>query len=250
MEQAHYGRHHAAKIVALDDCFVVRYDADAGGQRELAPHVDGGDISFMVALSRSSGYTGGGTEFRLEKCELCACCSPGGSDVKDVRAVVGAANPDDLDPDANGSEFADAKGSEFSDPCSATCDDADSAGALAVHLRLGECVSFDARITHRGLPITSGVRYLLVAFGHTEERREARVPGNLRWPSLTAITTEQVHPPVSLFNGFIRSEDAVSHHFHELTGQNRTAQFKLCRRTCDQAKRTSPNPTNTSGIWT
>ena len=54
-------------IHALDDLFVVRYDAEAAargsGQRALTEHVDGGDVSFMLALSDAADYAGGGTEF-------------------------------------------------------------------------------------------------------------------------------------------------------------------------------------------
>lgn len=58
--QAHGGQ----SIVALDDCFVIKYNASGpGGQRALEKHVDGGDLSFMVALSDRARYTGGGTAF-------------------------------------------------------------------------------------------------------------------------------------------------------------------------------------------
>ena len=46
----------------FDDLFIVRYDA-ARGQKELQMHQDGGDISFMLALSERSAYKGGGTRF-------------------------------------------------------------------------------------------------------------------------------------------------------------------------------------------
>eukprot|EP01047_Picozoa_sp_COSAG01_P083352 COSAG01_NODE_17403_length_1154_cov_1.830332_2_plen_103_part_00 len=62
--EEHYHRAHRARIYALDDLFVVKYDASgssqlgtaggaavraAAGQRGLSEHVDAGDISFMVA---------------------------------------------------------------------------------------------------------------------------------------------------------------------------------------------------------
>ena len=51
-------------IHGCDDLFVVKYNAAICGQRELALHVDGGDCSFMVALSaRGVDYGGGGTHF-------------------------------------------------------------------------------------------------------------------------------------------------------------------------------------------
>ena len=52
---------HGRTIAAFDDLFVVRYDS--AEQRELPKHVDGGDVSFMVALSDASEYDGGGTRF-------------------------------------------------------------------------------------------------------------------------------------------------------------------------------------------
>jgi len=42
-------RSHGVRITAFDDMFVVKYNA--AGQRELVRHVDGGDVSFMVALN-------------------------------------------------------------------------------------------------------------------------------------------------------------------------------------------------------
>jgi hypothetical protein len=58
-------RAHGARITALDDCFVVKYSA--ARQRALARHVDAGDVSFMVALSRRGvDYDGGGTHFEVQ----------------------------------------------------------------------------------------------------------------------------------------------------------------------------------------
>ena len=50
-------------IDSFDDLFVVKYDNVR--QRELVEHFDGGDITFMIALSRRSDYDGGGTFFKL-----------------------------------------------------------------------------------------------------------------------------------------------------------------------------------------
>mmetsp|Transcript_19155 Transcript_19155/g.27573 ORF Transcript_19155/g.27573 Transcript_19155/m.27573 type:complete len:220 (+) Transcript_19155:189-848(+) len=55
---------HGQTISAFDDVFVVKYNTSPGkGQVELIRHYDSGDVSFMVALSPRSAYTGGGTEF-------------------------------------------------------------------------------------------------------------------------------------------------------------------------------------------
>eukprot|EP00040_Diaphanoeca_grandis_P001726 m.276485 g.276485 ORF g.276485 m.276485 type:complete len:317 (+) comp124134_c0_seq1:279-1229(+) len=53
--------HADARPTGFDDMFVVKYAADE--QRELVRHVDGGDISFMLALSSRQQYDGGGTSF-------------------------------------------------------------------------------------------------------------------------------------------------------------------------------------------
>jgi hypothetical protein len=42
---------------------VVKYDAL--DQKELELHFDGGDVSFMLALSSPEAYTGGGTYFDI-----------------------------------------------------------------------------------------------------------------------------------------------------------------------------------------
>jgi|TARA_B110000090_G_C13236498_1_gene390766 hypothetical protein len=52
---------HRATPTGFNDMFVVKYDAT--GQRELKRHFDGGDVSFMLALSSRKNYTGGGTKF-------------------------------------------------------------------------------------------------------------------------------------------------------------------------------------------
>jgi hypothetical protein len=41
--------------------FIVKYSMDC--QKELVKHVDGGDVSFMIALSNKTDYEGGGTKF-------------------------------------------------------------------------------------------------------------------------------------------------------------------------------------------
>ena len=56
---------HGSTITALDDLFLVKYDA-SGGQVELKRHQDSGDISFMVSLSPPDAYQGGGTGFELQ----------------------------------------------------------------------------------------------------------------------------------------------------------------------------------------
>ena len=59
---------HGVVPVAFDDVFVVKYDATGSGlgcQRDLELHHDGGDVSFMLALSPLSAYSGGGTRFEV-----------------------------------------------------------------------------------------------------------------------------------------------------------------------------------------
>jgi len=54
-------------LLAFDDVFVVRYSAnEESGQKQLVGHVDGGDLSFMIALSSQEEYTGGGTWFESQ----------------------------------------------------------------------------------------------------------------------------------------------------------------------------------------
>ena len=48
-------------LIGFDDLFVVKYDA--AFQKELVRHFDGGDVSFMIALSSTTDYDGGGTQF-------------------------------------------------------------------------------------------------------------------------------------------------------------------------------------------
>ena len=56
---------HRQRIAAFDDVFVVRYSAQEGGQVELPRHTDAGDVSFMIALSGTDDFDGGGTYFDL-----------------------------------------------------------------------------------------------------------------------------------------------------------------------------------------
>jgi len=50
-----------AEILGIDEIFIVKYSSD--GQRDLSPHQDGDDFSFVVSLSDPSDYAGGGTAF-------------------------------------------------------------------------------------------------------------------------------------------------------------------------------------------
>lgn len=58
-----YQRIYGNLIVCFDDFFVVKYEY--AKQSELVEHFDGGDITFMIALSNRSDYDGGGTLFKL-----------------------------------------------------------------------------------------------------------------------------------------------------------------------------------------
>lgn len=63
---------HCVDIIGFDDVFVVKYDATSClGQSELRLHVDGGEVSFMLALSSRDQYTGGGTYFQLLENTTC-----------------------------------------------------------------------------------------------------------------------------------------------------------------------------------
>ncbi len=110
----------------FDDLFVVRYDA-VRGQKELRSHQDGGDISFMLALSERSAYDGGGTRFAA------------------------------LGPDAP-----------------------------PLHLDQGHLVLFDASRFHEGLPVSRGIRILLVGFSYV-----GRAPG----PGHLDTQLRRVMPP-------------------------------------------------------
>lgn len=52
---------HGKRPIGFDDIFIVRYLAEE--QRQLIRHFDGGDVSFMLALSPRNSYDGGGTKF-------------------------------------------------------------------------------------------------------------------------------------------------------------------------------------------
>jgi hypothetical protein len=63
-----------------------------------------------------------------------------------------------------------------------------------LHCAQGTLLSFDAALTHAGMPIQSGARYLLVGFCHTRDPAAAHAPGNLalidlRMMTATATTT-------------------------------------------------------------
>lgn len=47
----------------IQDMFVAKYSAEAGGLRQLAPHEDGSEWSFVLALNEGRDYGGGGTRF-------------------------------------------------------------------------------------------------------------------------------------------------------------------------------------------
>lgn len=78
--------------------------------------------------------------------------------------------------------------------------DSSTASALGLALLVnhsapsqGQLLTFDAKLFHRGLPITSGRRYLLVGFCFTTAEA-ASTPGNLS-TSLKLITGEQESGP-------------------------------------------------------
>lgn len=58
------GEESSGVRLTINDLFYVRYDGDtAGAQRELEPHRDGSLLSFSIALTSPSSFTGGGTRF-------------------------------------------------------------------------------------------------------------------------------------------------------------------------------------------
>jgi hypothetical protein len=138
---AHFAAAHGRELHALDDLFVIKYDARGGGEQcELLQHRDAGDLSFMVALSARSDFTGGGTHFP----ELGELVAPSGGD-----------------------------------------------GGGVVHLEQGELLSFDADLVHSGVPIGSGVRYLLVGFCHCSDPAAATEPGNICCDTLEMIAADE-----------------------------------------------------------
>jgi Flp pilus assembly protein TadD len=52
-----------ARDLWLEDAFVVRYEAAAGGQPGLESHTDDSELSFNILLSPPDAFTGGGTRF-------------------------------------------------------------------------------------------------------------------------------------------------------------------------------------------
>ena len=80
--------HGGTSIFAMDDCFVVKYDAAEGGQRGLTSHVDGGDLSFMVALSDRADYAGGG---QCVRCASTTAPPPSSSAFVETARVTGRA---------------------------------------------------------------------------------------------------------------------------------------------------------------
>jgi hypothetical protein len=54
----------AAYKLRVADGFVVKYDAEGGGQSELKPHRDGSVLSFNIALNSAEEFEGGGTWFQ------------------------------------------------------------------------------------------------------------------------------------------------------------------------------------------
>lgn len=107
-----YKMHYNRQINSFDDVFVVKYQAEGlDSKSELPDHIDAGDLSFMIALSKRDDYDGGGTFFRV---------------TNDI-----------------------------------------------IHLSQGSVLTFDAKLFHRGVKISRGLRYLLVGFCHTDSWNEA-----------------------------------------------------------------------------
>ena len=133
-------------VTCFNDLFVVKYNAKE--QRALENHTDAGDVSFMLALSSRSSYKGGGTEFEDLKEEGPLHLEQGSSVVFDAGSFhTGEA--------ASAVSFI----------------------ILSFTIKLTPS-TLSLRSSPSGLPITSGRRYLLVAFCYVgaEASREA---GNL-----------------------------------------------------------------------
>ena len=129
---------HSTCPVSFDDVFVVKYDATVtGGQQGLEWHVDGGDVSFMLALSPRDMYTGGGTGFD---------CLMEAYDEDQQLQEVGEVPAEGLT-----TYFKSKSGNSL----------------RPLHLDQGELLIFDAKLYHSGFEISSGVRYLLVGFCFT-----------------------------------------------------------------------------------
>ena len=147
--------HGGVSPTAFDDVFVVRYEAAAaaaaaaagsgaevGGapQRSLVRHVDGADVSFMLALSARGGGGGGGEDYE------------GGGTAFDVLGGT---------------------------TTTTTTEEEQPGASPVLHLAQGELVIFDAALYHAGLPITRGRRHLLVGFCHVARPAAARERGGL-----------------------------------------------------------------------
>jgi hypothetical protein len=120
---------HGVAPEVFDDVFVVKYDATVpGGQQGLEWHYDAGNVSFMLALSARDSYTGGGTAFDVLQEGYSESSQRYNQDV-DMTQGRGDGSP--------------------------------------LHLEQGELLLFEAQLFHSGLPISSGLRYLLVGFCFT-----------------------------------------------------------------------------------
>jgi hypothetical protein len=64
----------ARSDLSVCDAFVAKYSCEAGGQRGLATHMDGNELSFNVQLNERSEFEGGGTRFE----RLAAAAEAGG----------------------------------------------------------------------------------------------------------------------------------------------------------------------------
>ena len=123
---------------AFDDMFIVKYDANM--QRDLVKHYDGGEISFMLALSeRHKSYEGGGTKFDV-------LCNNNNSSSSKKNSIE--------------------------------------------HLDIGDIMLFNANMYHSGMPITKGLRYLLVGFCFIKPEA-IRIEGNLNLNLEKILITNQ-----------------------------------------------------------
>lgn len=117
----------------VDDAFVAKYGEAGGAQRQLNFHSDGTPLSFICTLAPPSA--GGGTLFRA--------AMPIGE--------VGGIHSGDSTAGHSGAEL---------DAHAVT-----SSSALALAPRRGDCLIFaGGALLHGGVPVTAGVRYLLIGF--------------------------------------------------------------------------------------